>query len=182
MDLRPVPLRVATTQRPVQWWSVSCRRCCAGSEPWSRCGPCWDCPASARWGWTRGAGPVGAGPEFAPGFCGFTLVFYAGAGRGNCESRAWIAATSRPGRGKRLSPPPLQRSQEQFVLQSHAWFNVSSLPYSVPVISLPSGQALVSDPRSLTVSGQPAGAGPPWIEGRSLRLRGGLSIGLRFGY
>ncbi|XP_021082838.1 integrin alpha-IIb isoform X3 [Mesocricetus auratus] len=33
-----------------------------------------------------------------------------------------------------------QRPQEQFVLQSHAWFNVSSLPYSVPVLSLPSGQ------------------------------------------
>ncbi|XP_055476322.1 integrin alpha-IIb [Psammomys obesus] len=36
-----------------------------------------------------------------------------------------------------------QRPQEQFVLQSHAWFNVSSLPYSVPALSLPSGQALV---------------------------------------
>ncbi|XP_052052304.1 integrin alpha-IIb isoform X2 [Apodemus sylvaticus] len=36
-----------------------------------------------------------------------------------------------------------QRPQEQFVLQSHAWFNVSSLPYSVPVVSLPSGQARV---------------------------------------
>lgn len=40
-------------------------------------------------------------------------------------------------------PSLRKRSQEQFVLQSHAWFNVSSLPYSVPVISLPSGQALV---------------------------------------
>ncbi|XP_038183611.1 integrin alpha-IIb [Arvicola amphibius] len=40
-------------------------------------------------------------------------------------------------------PSLRQRPQEQFVLQSHAWFNVSSLPYSVPVISLPSGQALV---------------------------------------
>lgn len=36
-----------------------------------------------------------------------------------------------------------QRPREQFVLQSHAWFNVSSLPYSVPVVGLPSGQALV---------------------------------------
>ncbi|XP_040605757.1 integrin alpha-IIb isoform X2 [Mesocricetus auratus] len=36
-----------------------------------------------------------------------------------------------------------QRPQEQFVLQSHAWFNVSSLPYSVPVLSLPSGQTQV---------------------------------------
>ncbi|XP_008836412.1 integrin alpha-IIb isoform X2 [Nannospalax galili] len=36
-----------------------------------------------------------------------------------------------------------QRPQEQFVLQSHAWFNVSSLPYAVPPVSLPSGQALV---------------------------------------
>ncbi|CAH6776229.1 Itga2b [Phodopus roborovskii] len=40
-------------------------------------------------------------------------------------------------------PSLRQRPQEQFVLQSHAWFNVSSLPYSVPVLSLPSGQALV---------------------------------------
>ncbi|XP_057631468.1 integrin alpha-IIb [Chionomys nivalis] len=40
-------------------------------------------------------------------------------------------------------PSLRKRSQEQFVLQSHAWFNVSSLPYSVPAISLPSGQALV---------------------------------------
>lgn len=179
MGLRPVPLRVATTQRPVRWWSVSCRRCCAGSEPWSRCGPCWDCPASARWGWTLGAGPVGAGPEFAPGFCRFTLVFYPGAGRGSCESRAWIAATSRP-RVAAVSdchPRPLQRSQEQFVLQSHAWFNVSSLPYSVPVISLPSGQALVSDPRSwLSVASQ-RGAGLLRAEGRGLSgLRGGASV------
>uniref|UniRef100_A0A8C2MYI9 Integrin alpha-IIb n=1 Tax=Cricetulus griseus TaxID=10029 RepID=A0A8C2MYI9_CRIGR len=40
-------------------------------------------------------------------------------------------------------PTLRQRPQEQFVLQSHAWFNVSSLPYSVPVLSLPSGQSLV---------------------------------------
>lgn len=40
-------------------------------------------------------------------------------------------------------PTLRQRPQEQFVLQSHAWFNVSSLPYTVPVVSLPSGQALV---------------------------------------
>ncbi|KAL1778648.1 integrin alpha-IIb [Sigmodon hispidus] len=40
-------------------------------------------------------------------------------------------------------PSLRQRPQKQFVLQSHAWFNVSSLPYSVPVRSLPSGQALV---------------------------------------
>ncbi|XP_052613996.1 integrin alpha-IIb [Peromyscus californicus insignis] len=40
-------------------------------------------------------------------------------------------------------PSLRQRPLEQFVLQSHAWFNVSSLPYSVPVLSLPSGQALV---------------------------------------
>lgn len=36
-----------------------------------------------------------------------------------------------------------QRPQEQFVLWSHAWFNVTSLPYSVPALSLPSGQARV---------------------------------------
>lgn len=29
------------------------------------------------------------------------------------------------------------------MLQSHAWFNVSSFPYSVPALSLPSGEAQV---------------------------------------
>lgn len=53
------------------------------------------------------------------------------------------------------------------MLQSHAWFNVSSLPYSVPVVSLPSGQARVRDPGSPAVSAQPA--------------RGGASPGLRGG-
>lgn len=56
------------------------------------------------------------------------------------------------------------------MLQSHAWFNVSSLPYSVRAISLPSGQALVSDPRSLAISAQPA-----WC-GASLGMRGGASV------
>lgn len=36
-----------------------------------------------------------------------------------------------------------ERPLDQFVLQSHAWFNVSSFPYSVPALSLPSGEALV---------------------------------------
>lgn len=36
-----------------------------------------------------------------------------------------------------------QRPLDQFVLQSQAWFNVSSLPYTVPALSLPSGEALV---------------------------------------
>ncbi|KAM7069126.1 integrin alpha-IIb [Molossus nigricans] len=40
-------------------------------------------------------------------------------------------------------PSLRQRPLEQFVLQSHASFNVSSLPYSVPALSLPSGEALV---------------------------------------
>lgn len=53
------------------------------------------------------------------------------------------------------------------MLQSHAWFNVSSLPYSVPVVSLPNGQAQVRDPSSPAVSAQPA--------------RGGASPGLRGG-
>ncbi|XP_012887391.1 PREDICTED: integrin alpha-IIb [Dipodomys ordii] len=35
------------------------------------------------------------------------------------------------------------RPLEQFVLQSHGWFNVSSFPYAVPALSLPSGEALV---------------------------------------
>ncbi|XP_053426305.1 integrin alpha-IIb [Nycticebus coucang] len=40
-------------------------------------------------------------------------------------------------------PSLRQRPLDQFVLQSHAWFNVSSLPYTVPALSLPSGEALV---------------------------------------
>ncbi|XP_008589054.1 PREDICTED: integrin alpha-IIb [Galeopterus variegatus] len=40
-------------------------------------------------------------------------------------------------------PSLRQRPLGQFVLQSHAWFNVSSLPYGVPTLSLPSGEALV---------------------------------------
>ncbi|XP_075418070.1 integrin alpha-IIb [Tenrec ecaudatus] len=36
-----------------------------------------------------------------------------------------------------------QRPLDQFTLQSHAWFNVSSLPYSVPALSLPSGEVTV---------------------------------------
>ncbi|XP_038609860.1 integrin alpha-IIb [Tachyglossus aculeatus] len=37
-----------------------------------------------------------------------------------------------------------KRPLDQFVLQSQAWFNVSSLPYSVPVQKLPTGEALVA--------------------------------------
>ncbi|KAL2764887.1 integrin alpha-IIb preproprotein, partial [Daubentonia madagascariensis] len=40
-------------------------------------------------------------------------------------------------------PSLRQRPLDQFELQSHAWFNVSSLPYAVPALSLPSGEALV---------------------------------------
>ncbi|KAK2506387.1 hypothetical protein MC885_020142 [Smutsia gigantea] len=36
-----------------------------------------------------------------------------------------------------------QRPLDQFVLQSHAWFNVSSLPYAVPALRLPSGEVQV---------------------------------------
>ncbi|XP_017731558.1 PREDICTED: integrin alpha-IIb isoform X2 [Rhinopithecus bieti] len=36
-----------------------------------------------------------------------------------------------------------QRPLDQFVLQSQAWFNVSSLPYAVPPLSLPRGEAQV---------------------------------------
>ncbi|XP_034883181.1 integrin alpha-IIb [Mirounga leonina] len=43
-----------------------------------------------------------------------------------------------------LQQPGLQqRPLDQFVLQSQAWFNVSSLPYAVPALSLPSGETLV---------------------------------------
>uniref|UniRef100_A0A8D1WXC6 Integrin alpha-IIb n=1 Tax=Sus scrofa TaxID=9823 RepID=A0A8D1WXC6_PIG len=40
-------------------------------------------------------------------------------------------------------PSLRQRPLDQFVLRSHAWFNVSSLPYAVPALSLPSGEAQV---------------------------------------
>uniref|UniRef100_H2QD72 Integrin alpha-IIb n=1 Tax=Pan troglodytes TaxID=9598 RepID=H2QD72_PANTR len=40
-------------------------------------------------------------------------------------------------------PSLYQRPLDQFVLQSHAWFNVSSLPYAVPPLSLPRGEAQV---------------------------------------
>ncbi|XP_006897945.1 PREDICTED: integrin alpha-IIb [Elephantulus edwardii] len=41
-------------------------------------------------------------------------------------------------------PSLRQNLSNQFVLESHAWFNVSSLPYAVPVLSLPSGEAHVN--------------------------------------
>uniref|UniRef100_A0A452QNL8 Integrin subunit alpha 2b n=1 Tax=Ursus americanus TaxID=9643 RepID=A0A452QNL8_URSAM len=40
-------------------------------------------------------------------------------------------------------PSLQQRPLDQFVLQSQAWFNVSSLPYAVPALSLPSGETQV---------------------------------------
>lgn len=40
-------------------------------------------------------------------------------------------------------PTLRQRPLDQFVLQSQAWFNVSSFPYTVPALSLPSGEAVV---------------------------------------
>nr|KAF6309021.1 integrin subunit alpha 2b [Pipistrellus kuhlii] len=40
-------------------------------------------------------------------------------------------------------PSLRQRPLDQFVLQSQAWFNVSSLPYTVPALRLPRGEALV---------------------------------------
>nr|XP_025842677.1 integrin alpha-IIb [Vulpes vulpes] len=40
-------------------------------------------------------------------------------------------------------PSLQQRPLDQFRLQSQAWFNVSSLPYAVPSLSLPSGETLV---------------------------------------
>lgn len=47
----------AATQRPARWCSVSCRRWCVGSGPWSLCWLCCGCQASARWG--REVGPGG---------------------------------------------------------------------------------------------------------------------------
>lgn len=40
-------------------------------------------------------------------------------------------------------PSLRQRPLDQFVLESRAWFNVSSLPYTVPALNLPRGDALV---------------------------------------
>uniref|UniRef100_F6RI44 Integrin subunit alpha 2b n=1 Tax=Monodelphis domestica TaxID=13616 RepID=F6RI44_MONDO len=40
-------------------------------------------------------------------------------------------------------PGLLERSLDQFVLQSKAWFNVSGLPYDVPAESLPHGNVVV---------------------------------------
>ncbi|KAM9597119.1 integrin alpha-IIb [Trichechus inunguis] len=40
-------------------------------------------------------------------------------------------------------PSLRQRPLDQFILQSHASFNVSALPYAVPALSLPRGEALV---------------------------------------
>ncbi|XP_045345128.1 integrin alpha-IIb [Leopardus geoffroyi] len=40
-------------------------------------------------------------------------------------------------------PSLQQRPLDQFVIKSKAWFNVSSLPYSVPALSLPSGEVAV---------------------------------------
>ncbi|XP_039702645.1 integrin alpha-IIb isoform X2 [Pteropus medius] len=48
-----------------------------------------------------------------------------------------------PKESSRLQNPVLVRPLDQFVLQSQAWFNVSSLPYAVPALSLPTGEALV---------------------------------------
>lgn len=103
------------------------------------------------------------------------------------ESGAGTPATNRP-RVNGFHRHPIQRPLDQFVLQSHAWFNVSSLPYAVPALSLPSGEALVSVegwwqkglPR---VSHWPSpvslpsrmGAGPPWVCG--LGQVGGLAGG-----
>lgn len=100
-----------------------------------------------------------------------------GSGLPRGESGAGTPATNRP-RVNGFHRHPIQRPLDQFVLQSHAWFNVSSLPYAVPALSLPSGEALVSVegwwqkgvPR---VSRWPSpvslpsrmGAGPPWVCG-----------------
>lgn len=75
------------------------------------------------------------------------------------------------------------------MLQSHAWFNVSSLPYAVPALSLPSGEALVSveergqGVKSCSTQGssymsQRDGGGPPW--GWGLGQVGGLAGCHRF--
>ncbi|KAI4556835.1 hypothetical protein MJT46_020022, partial [Ovis ammon polii x Ovis aries] len=58
------------------------------------------------------------------------------------ESEAGTLASSRS-RVNTFHLHPIQRPLDQFVLQSHAWFNVSSFPYSVPALSLPSGEAQV---------------------------------------
>ncbi|XP_008068058.1 integrin alpha-IIb [Carlito syrichta] len=69
-------------------------------------------------------------------------------GRGGATGEAGLCRPSRsqePPRWawKRCLGALWERPLDQFVLQSNAWFNVSSLPYAVPVLSLPSGEALV---------------------------------------
>lgn len=56
------------------------------------------------------------------------------------------------------------------MLRSHAWFNVSSLPYAVPALSLPSGEAQVRVEGRQTVASplsvsSRVGRGPPWVPG-----------------
>ena len=87
------------------------------------------------------------------------------------ESEAGTPATNRP-RVNAFHLHPIQRPLDQFVLHSHAWFNVSSFPYSVPALSLPSGEVLVGvegwwqkgsrgSPIGLPLS--PCPAGTVWI-------------------
>lgn len=74
------------------------------------------------------------------------------------------------------------------MLQSHAWFNVSSLPYAVPALRLPSGEVQVSMEDwwrerwilqdSLAFPGaldQQDGGGTSWASG--VRKVGGLAGG-----
>lgn len=67
------------------------------------------------------------------------------AGLPRLECGTGTPATNRPRVGVYgFQPQPVQRPLDQFVLQSQAWFNVSSLPYAVPLLSLPRGEAQVS--------------------------------------
>lgn len=52
-----------------------------------------------------------------------------------------------------------QGPPEPTELQSRAWFNVSSLPYAVPALSLPSGEAVV---RTLLLRALEERAVPAW--------------------
>lgn len=98
-----------------------------------------------------------------------------GQGSPGGESGAGTPVTNRlPMNG--FHPRSIQRPLDQFVLQSQAWFNVSSLPYAVPALSLPTGEALVSMEEWCQGDGScrthwsshvsvPSrmGAGPPWV-------------------
>lgn len=91
-----------------------------------------------------------------------------GQGQDSAEGRLGPGLLQPRGPCKWLSSHPIQRPLDQFVLQSQAWFNVSSLPYAVPALSLPSGETQVSmEPAGPAVfpgvRADRVEAGHPWV-------------------